>query len=262
MEQIVFENAVIQRSSLYRKCAGTLQELSQRDYSDKYEFNPNIECLDLDVYEKNTRKGNLNRTMDAVIGICDCSTKKHKSNERLLLVELRMGYRNVNNLSVTDLVNKVSHSKIILGTEIPIDKNNIFIFDDKVYPQAVRWFSSRGNARGELKYYLVHSVTTFRSYIANYDDLPYVPQTNAESIKKDVESSANLEDFQGVLRKINYWLNVAKKQKYINVNEFRHIMVVIEEMWMVYAHKIRNSNDTNLQIEAEIFEEDFNTIRL
>lgn len=62
MEQIVFENAVIQRSPLYRKCAGTLQELSQRDYSDKYEFNPNIECLDLDFYEKNTRKGNPDST--------------------------------------------------------------------------------------------------------------------------------------------------------------------------------------------------------
>jgi hypothetical protein len=46
------------------------------------------------------------------------------------------------------------------------------------------------------------------------------------------------------------------------VNEFRHIMTVIEEMWMIYAHKIRKSNDTNLQIEVEIFEEDFNTIKL
>lgn len=261
MEQIVFDNEVVQKSSLYSKCASTLLYLSQRDYSDKYKFSPKIECLDLDTYERLINRNILSNTMDAAIGVSNCSNEKRKTKARLLLVELRMGYHNVNNLSTKELVSKVRHSKELLGNEIPIDQNCIFIFDDKIYEQARRWFSVKGNEISDVKYHLAHSAKTFRTYITNYEDLPYIPKTNAESIKKDVESSFILGDYQGVLKKIDYWLNEARKHKYANANEFEHIIAIIDEIWSIYSQKILKSDNINLEIDAMIFEEDFNNIK-
>lgn len=261
MEQKVFDNTVVQKSSLYSRCAETLQGLSQRDYPNKYEFNPNIECIDLDSYERMVNRGNLENTMDAAIGVCDCSKNKRKTFPRLLLVELRMGYRNVDNLSAKDLLNKVNHSIDLLGTEIPIDKNCIFIFDDTVYAQARRWFFSRANAKTAYKVFSAHSVTTFSSYVKSLDDIPYIPLVDTSVIKQQVSNLAHIDDLRGILEQIKYWFNEAKKYKYSNPSEFENLITVLIELWLEYGSKILESNNDYLQIEAMIIDEDLMGLR-
>ena len=93
MAAVVFDNTIIFKHPFYPKCKATLQDISDRDYSSgSYQFDPRIECLDMDVYERVICQGNPDKTVDAVIGICTCGSDKRKSNPRLMLIELRMDY--------------------------------------------------------------------------------------------------------------------------------------------------------------------------
>lgn len=64
MEPIVYDNDILRKHSLYPHCCNTLQNVSNRDYPNRYSFNPQIECLDIDPYEKKIHSGHPNNTKD------------------------------------------------------------------------------------------------------------------------------------------------------------------------------------------------------
>ena len=92
--------------------------------------------VSLDDYEAKVLKGSNDCTMDAAIGIGNYANNR-VTTSRLMLVELRMGYDNVDNLSASSLENKISHSENLLSGH-RIDKNNYFIFRDGVAAQRER----------------------------------------------------------------------------------------------------------------------------
>lgn len=70
--------------------------------------------------EKRTR----NKSMDFAFGIVDSNS----TVKEILMIELRLNYKNPNNLSKTELEGKVSGSISILKDNIPIHNKYIFIF--------------------------------------------------------------------------------------------------------------------------------------
>ena len=157
-EQWVYNNSIVEAHSLYKFCSSTLNEVSNRDYKNANYFNPDIVCLDMDSYEKNQRKGQPDKTVDAVIGISSYE-KNQAKNSRLLLVEFRMKYDKVSNLSKSEMERKVCYSKLLLSGEKPINRESVFIFNEKLASQAVSWFSRESRTGGELQNSLVYSVS-------------------------------------------------------------------------------------------------------
>ena len=94
-----------------------------------------MRCIDLDAYEKGLKKGCHHPTVDAVIGVF-----AGRSAE-LVMVELRLNYKNVNNLSPTKLEEKVSCSKNILSGCGKLHAMVYFVFNHCVQSQARSWFA-------------------------------------------------------------------------------------------------------------------------
>lgn len=136
MEEWIYNNKIVQEHSLFRFCGSTLNDVSDKDYQGKYKFNSDIECLDIDEYEKNIlRKQQSFHTGDAVIGIYTYENNR-STDPRLLVVELRMGYINIAHLSKKAMEDKVTYTKSLLGGEKPINKESIFIFNNGFISQA------------------------------------------------------------------------------------------------------------------------------
>ncbi len=94
-----------------------------------------MRCIDLDAYEKGLKKGIHNPTVDAVIGVFSGKISE------LVLVELRLNYKNADNLSPTKLEEKVSCSKNILSGCGKLHAMVYFVFNDRVQSQARNWFA-------------------------------------------------------------------------------------------------------------------------
>ena len=94
-----------------------------------------MRCIDLDAYEKGLKKGIHNPTVDAVIGVFSGKISE------LVLVELRLNYKNADNLSPTKLEEKVSCSKNILSGCGKLHAMVYFVFNHRVQSQARSWFA-------------------------------------------------------------------------------------------------------------------------
>lgn len=94
-----------------------------------------MRCIDLDAYEKGLKKGIHNPTVDAVIGVFSGKISE------LVLVELRLNYKNADNLSPTKLEEKVSCSKNILSGCGKLHPIVYFVFNHRVQSQARSWFA-------------------------------------------------------------------------------------------------------------------------
>lgn len=259
MAATVFDNTVILNHPLYPNCSGTLLDISNRDYPGLYKFDARIECLDLDRYERMISGKNPDKTVDAVIGICTCSSDKRITDRRLLLVELRLKYKSVNHLSPESLLGKVRHSKDLLGSEKKIDKTSLFIFNEKVSEQAKRWFSNRRNEGGELQNFRACSVEDFNRNVLSYDDLPYIPIHSPEQIRKDIHKHIKNKDIKALLKSLTYWLEVVKIYKYSNSFEF-------ESLKDVFSNLLNEINSLGLglnedeEIDLEIIFDDFKNV--
>ena len=151
MEEWIYNNKIVQEHSLFRFCGSTLNNVSDKDYQGKYKFNPDIECLDIDDYEKNVqRKQQSFHTGDAVIGISTYENNRGK-DPRLMVVELRMGYVSISNLSKKDMEAKVTYTKSLLGGEKSISRESIFIFNNGFIAQAKSWFDRNSRTGGGIK---------------------------------------------------------------------------------------------------------------
>lgn len=102
----VLNNKIIEGHSIYQKYGTTLYDLSKKDYPNKNYFalHRNIKCISLDAYEASI-SGDNDKTMDAAIGTNFFSNGRN-SSPQLLLVELRMGYKSTNNLSMSKMLSK------------------------------------------------------------------------------------------------------------------------------------------------------------
>ena len=130
-------------SKRYPNCLEKIDEITKGESIKKLKtrFSEEI-ALNLDKVESDrTRgKGNSNSTMDIAFGI-----KKEGKSKQFILCEYRLNYKNVNNIKKSDLDSKISHSKNLLGAEIPIQTSYLFVFSSKIQKTALnklRRFSS------------------------------------------------------------------------------------------------------------------------
>lgn len=256
MEEWIYNNKIVREHSLFRFCGSTLNDVSDKDYKGKYKFNPDIECLDIDEFEKNVqRKQQSFHTGDAVIGISAYENNRG-INPRLMVVELRMGYVNTSNLSKQDMEAKVTYTKSLLGGEKPISRESIFIFNNSFIEQARSWFDRNSRTGGELRNCIPVSVSDFSVKVKSKSDFPYVPIHKEEDIKMSILLYEEKADWINVFRDIRYWCNKAEEYRYKNISEFGHITAVLKELWKDFKSKCYTLNDEE-ELTLLIIEEDF-----
>ena len=256
----ISDNAVVEQHSLYRSCCSTLNEVSNRDYPNSNYFNPGIKCLDMDTYESDIlRKSQADHTVDAVIGISTYENNR-VLNPRLLLIELRIGYKSDSNLSKTEMEKKVTYTKSLLGGEKTIEKEILFIFNKKVVSQAERWFYRQSRTGGEIKNCKVCSVSDFSNIIKSRSDFPYDPIHKAEDIKNSVQQYKEKSEWIDFIKQIKHWCEKAEKYRYTNPSEFAHIVLVIKSIWNEFLQQKHALNDDEI-LESGILEEDFKFLK-
>lgn len=106
------------------------------------------ECIDMDQVERMQKRPAPIATMDMVIGI---SQKVHINNNgyikeaikssQMLLVEFKFNCKAPANIKLQDIKDKIRGAKNLLGTETPVCKDYIFIFQTDKKSQAISHFS-------------------------------------------------------------------------------------------------------------------------
>ena len=214
---IVFDNAILLSHNVYKKGYGCkLNDLSIRDYNTGG-FNDKIVSLDLDSYEKSVNPNSQNNTMDAAIGISNLQNNK-RVNKRLLLVELRIGYDNADNIKGSELRHKSFHSRSILGREINIDTDDYFIFKDRIIHEAKNRVNKLALENGYKDKWHSLTVEEFNNLILDAEKLPYQPINDPAKISAEMKSCGN--DINSIITISTKWLQEARNYVYrYNVNE-------------------------------------------
>ena len=252
-EQLVYNNDILKDVPIYDKCHSFLRKVSEKDYPDTVFFNPEIECLDMDHYEKNVLcTPHAGNTVDAVIGIESYKGNRF-SNARLMLVELRMGYESVNNLSKTIMSRKVEHAKVyLIGRRV--EKKSFFIFSETLIHQAKRWFDSYHREGGSFVYCIPVSVSEFDGMVYSKDNVPVVYIHSEEDIRRDIESKEKPSEF---IAQVSFWLDKSREYRYKGKqNECDHIMSVVKELWKSFKNKGMVLSESD-ELNVEILEEDY-----
>lgn len=259
MGPVVYDNECLSAHTIYKECGSTLYKVSKKDYPKKNYFDKNIFCLDMDAYETQIRHGQTDCTTDAVIGICSYDNKK-LSNPRLLLVELKMDCIGTNGLSKTNLESKVTHTKQLLGSELTINTESIFVFSDNMVAQAKHWVSFRQKEGGEIRRFVVYSLNDFKTNIQSYESLPYTPIHPKEEVMAELNKFLCDREYSVFISKINYWLKYAESIRYSNVFEYDSIKTIITEAWTDFREKHTKLNNDDDEIYALILDEDIPTV--
>lgn len=118
----------------YSECIEPLRNLCIAEGAKKSPFSEE-KCINIDKVESllaQKEKRNAQKTMDLSFGLNNGQEKK------ILLCELRLNYKNVNNLRKSELDSKINYSKKLLGHQPPIFKPYFFIFKSTLKNQAYR----------------------------------------------------------------------------------------------------------------------------
>lgn len=260
-DQLAYDNEAIRNIPAFVPFVKKLQEVSDQDYHGKYHFNEDIECLSLDTYERQFCKAPFQKTSDAAIGI-----RKYNGNQLskpfILLVELRMGYKSANNLDQNALCGKVSHSKCLVRseTQIPVDSNYLFIFDEHVIGRVRRWFRDVSiGSKGS--HYIPVTVEWFNDRILSPADYPYRPINDLAKLNTELQVSMKgdiaefLEYFKAKLR----WV---KEYQYRNPNEYEALVPSFAAVWQKFRNQYPSLELEDQELSAEILEEDYHDILL
>lgn len=259
MEPSVYNNDIVSNHSLYAYCASTLNAVSERDYPGKNYFAPQIICMDMDTYETSVCHGNADSTTDAVIGISTC-VNKVMSEHRLLLVELRMGYQSANTLSKRNLERKVSHTRELLGGELTIEHENIFVFSDNVASQARHKIESWKHEGGLATSFKAYSVQEFCDNVKSIDDMPYTPIYDPIQLCNELDSFVNACKWNQLFRKLNFWLSMAEKVRYSNTFEYVSLQQTIKGWWQQFCMQHTTWSNEDDELDALIMNEEIQTI--
>lgn len=230
MVQLVCRNDIIVSHPFACHCQAALDDIAARDYQRSGWFDGRIVCLSLDDYETNVCKGSKDSTMDAAIGIGNYVDNRVTAS-RLMLVELRMGYENVDNLSVSSLESKINHSKDLLSG-YPIDSRSYFIFKDGVSAQAKSWIERRRKEIRGYSAWVVLSVNEFNHLIQFIEDMPYVPKNDWGQISRKLKYCIDNRNWEYLCKQTDYWREKALDYKYrYELAEFDGISSTLLEIW-------------------------------
>lgn len=209
---IWIHSEIIVTHSLYPHFGCLLSEISDRDYPGRSYIKEDIEALDLDAYETSLPNSHNDCTVDAVVGICN-ERQGTPCNSRHLLVELRMDYRNVDNLSVSNIRQKDVHSReLLMGCpdNTPIDRSLCLVFDPSIISQAERWLNRISLQHTYARYWLTFSPDTLCNYVNAGKQIPYTPKAETIQIGDrfvGIATTSNLERLEEEYEKMRDYLS-------------------------------------------------------
>lgn len=235
MAGLIINNSYLQQHPLWQNYNTTLQEIAERDYPGESYFSKmsRVDAIDLDKFEASQHKNSMDSTADATIGIALDKVENKFINSAYLIVELRMGYKSLNNLSLEELNKKIDNSKSILNKDTQsckIYESYYFIFTDSLAPQAKNYISRLVSGSKKSKKFCVVSVSDFETIMIDHEKLPYKPTHSQDEIEKSFNIKTLKNDFNiDVFSKsFYYWLSLVKKYKYNNkLSEVQHIRNVL-----------------------------------
>ena len=203
----VYSPGFTRQSKFATSYLAELNELCQRDYGKSYFSNPII-CLDLDSFEA-SRSGNNDATMDAAAGMADWQ-KNHSSSDRHLLIELRFGYRSTSNFDLSNMKQKVSHSRDILAPE-RVNDQVAFIYEPNVAAQASNYFSRISRQDCEVRTWKAMDVEGFGNYIVDRATLPYEAENDLATLVKELRQKYEEGGLSALDSLLKYWIEQMEK---------------------------------------------------
>ena len=258
MELVVYNNDYVRRHSLFSKCQSKLDAVSKKDNPNDF-FDCDIECMDVDAYERQGHYDQQKNTVDAVIGISACNNKR-LSKHRLLLIELKTNCKKPNNLSKSELETKVTHTKGILGAELTINKGSLVVFDEPYIAQAIHWLTSKQREGGEICNITAWSVKDFQNNIRSIKTMLYNPINPKEKVLAELEKFVQNKQYKELFMKVYYWLHYSEKIRHNDVFEYENISNIIKTFW----NEFRKGNVTLYseedEITAQVLDDDIKTI--
>lgn len=229
---VVINNASIEKLPEYKKFGTTLQELSDKDYPNKYKFRHDVKSINVDELKCALFSGKAIKSVDAIIGVSDYDDAKNTTfNHRLLLIEFRMGYKTESNFSRNDLIGKVHGTKKCLATNNKYEKSILFIFDNCFIQRAKNLFNRYRNQGGDSKFFYAYSVSEFNDTVRDLNDnFVYKAKFNQKDILNKLKEYFKKGDFSGLYKSVNYWIETAKKEKlHYNIHEYNNIVQALSE---------------------------------
>ena len=203
----VFSPGFTRQSKLATSYLADLNELCKRDYGKAY-FSGSIICLDLDAFEA-SGIGNNDATMDAAAGMADWQ-KNHSSNDRHLLIELRFGYRSTSNFDLSNMKQKVSHSRDILAPE-RVNDQVVFIYEPNVAAQASNYFSRLSRQDREVRTWKAMDVEGFGNYIVDRATLPCEAESDLDDLVKELRQKFDAGGLSALDPLLKYWIEQMEK---------------------------------------------------
>lgn len=209
----------VRRHALSPQFLSTLHSLSERDYpGEQYFHGTEIDAIDMDRYEKSL-SGDDNRTVDAAIGIATGHDDGELRDPRLMLVELRMGFRNPRHITAKPLREKTDNSRrrlLSADTDCKIDPTVVFVFNPKAIQSGIsviRRLATEVSASNEWK---AMTPDELCDYI-NYGKTPlYMPSAGLKDMAGRLLRAAT-----GPVGEFEPVLNEAKKNYDICRTRFR-----------------------------------------
>ena len=262
MVGLIINNEYLHRHPLWQHCAASLSDISKRDYHGKDYFpSMNIDVLDIDSYEKAIHKGksgNMACTGDAVIGIALVKKGNTLMHPAVMIVELRMGYKEGDNISLSELENKVTHTKTLLSTALQVYPKYYFIFTDKEEPQARSLMYREAQEIGRMQEYKVTSVSDFNSNMKDPSQIPYQYQYRGKDITQSFNRciTAPTCDVNCYSKQFYHWLGIIEEmKKHYNQIEAEHIAECLSNELGRLKQLYLSEEET---IEIEILTEELN----
>lgn len=226
---LVFDSNFVYGHKLASQFLSDLDALCRRDYNGKEYFHKQIACLDMDAYETSL-SGNNDATMDAAVGIATYENNR-QTDSCHLLVELRFNYKSTNNFDVTNMRDKVNHTKSLLAGDKVYDKM-VFIYTDEVASKAKSYFSRLSKQYKDLSSWNAISVAEYYDYIRDKSSFPYQPLNDLEQIVADMESKFESNGLEGLYVISDYWIDKMEKYKLrYNKEESHAIAIVLLDFW-------------------------------
>lgn len=134
-------------SEQYKNCLELLDDITQNESDKKKRIkSPFLSqvALNLDAVELAKNKAIRNSTMDIGFGVQERISNKVKA---FTLCEYKLNCKSINNIHQKDLLKKINGSRILLGSEIPIDSKYLFIFKPKVKNTAIHRLKRFGKGK-------------------------------------------------------------------------------------------------------------------
>ena len=175
-----------------------------------------------------------------------------------MIVELRMGYKHGDNISLSELKKKITHTKTLLSTNLPIYPNYYFIFTDEEEPQAKSLLYREAQEIGRMQNYKTTSVSDFTSNMKDPSQIPYQYQYSDQNIAQSFNrcftaATCDIDDFS---KQFYYWLGIIEDMKaHHNQIEAKHIAECLNQVLIPLNQISLNDEET---IAVEILTEELN----